>query len=62
MWRITGTTFTREECLRRALQEDWMSENVPSRDGAARAWAMARKWRSLALVAKASAEQHNTRP
>ena len=54
MWRITETTLTREHCLRRALELEWLSENSRSPNGGAQAWAEARRWRSLALVAKPS--------
>jgi hypothetical protein len=50
--RVVGeTSHTRAECLRRAQELDWMAENAPSPKGAAQAWAEARWWRSLALVA-----------
>ncbi len=52
MRRITGTTRTREYCLGRALDYDWLSENSRAADRGAWAWDRARLWRSLALVAR----------
>jgi hypothetical protein len=51
MRRMTTTNKTREECLKRARELDWMAENSVSRDGAAYAYDQARLWRSLALIA-----------
>jgi hypothetical protein len=48
---MTATDKTREECLRRAWELDWLTENSVSQAGAALAYDRARLWRSLALVA-----------
>jgi len=61
MRRITGTTLTRAECLRRAEELDWLADQAPLEAARAELWAKARKWRSLALVAatdELSAEEH----
>jgi hypothetical protein len=55
MRRIGTTTKTREECLRRALEYEWLAGNGPHTAGAAYAWDQARFWRSLALVAQPAA-------
>jgi hypothetical protein len=52
MRRIATTTKTREECLGRAIELEWMADNSPSPAGAAYAWDQARLWRSLALLAR----------
>lgn len=52
MRRITGTDVSREECLRRALECEWLADGGGSAAGSAYAWDRARLWRSLALVAR----------
>jgi len=52
MWRVTKTPFTQQECLRRALDYAWLAENSRCEAAAAYAFYQARRWRSLALVAR----------
>lgn len=52
MQRMERTSHTREQCLRRAGELDWLADNAPSAEAAAQLWAEARMWRSLALVAR----------
>jgi hypothetical protein len=51
---IRSTSRTKEECLRRALEYEWMAENSPAPNAAAYAWNRARLWRSLSYVADPS--------
>jgi hypothetical protein len=48
---IRGTSRTQEECLRRALEYEWLAENSPDPNAAAYAWDRGRLWRSLSYVA-----------
>ncbi len=57
MRRISSVTETREQCLRKALQYEWQSENSRSEVAAAWAWDQARLWRSMTLVAEPEAIQ-----
>ncbi|WP_152536299.1 hypothetical protein [Mesorhizobium loti] len=52
MWRVTNTSFTQQECLRKALEYSWLAENSRSEAAAAYAFYQARYWRSLALVGR----------
>jgi hypothetical protein len=52
MRRMGHVEETRSECLRRAREYDWLSENSVSREGAAYFFDRARLWRSRALVAQ----------
>ena len=52
MRRITHVQEGREECLRRANDHEWHSENCPDPGVAAWCHEQARKWRSLALIAQ----------
>jgi hypothetical protein len=51
---IRGTSRTQEECLRRALEYEWLAENSPDPNAAAYAWDRARLWRSLSYVANSA--------
>jgi hypothetical protein len=51
---MTSTTETREQCLGRAAEWQWLADNSPNPRAAARAWDQARLWRSLALIARPS--------
>ena len=55
MWRVKQTDMTREACLRRAVELEWLAENSPTRKGWAVSLYEARRWRSLALVARPAA-------
>ena len=52
MWRVTNTSFTRQECQRKAVEYAWLAENGRCEAAAAYAFYLARRWRSLALVAR----------
>jgi hypothetical protein len=52
MRRIPETTLTRDECLRRAMELDWLADQCPRPEAGAECWAQARYWRSLALRAR----------
>jgi hypothetical protein len=52
MWRATNTSFTRQQCLGKAMEYEWLAENSRSQRAAACAFYQARYWKSLALVAR----------
>jgi hypothetical protein len=52
MWRVTDMPFTQQECLRQAVEYTWLAENSRCQASAAYAFYKARRWKSLALVAR----------
>lgn len=56
MRRITRPAETREECLRRATDYEWLAREAPAKAGADHAWHMSRLWRGLALAAAPEGE------
>lgn len=62
MRRIAETTETKERCLGRALEFEWLAENSLRPSAVAYALYRARYWRSLALVARSSYEPDTERP
>ena len=51
--RVNGSTdMSREECLGRALEHEWMAENCLNLRSAVYNYDRARQWRSLSYVAK----------
>jgi hypothetical protein len=52
MRTIRSTDKSKEECLRRALEYEWMADNSPNPNAAAYDWDQARLWRSLFYVAQ----------
>jgi hypothetical protein len=52
MLRVTNTSFTQKECLRKAAEYAWLAENGSDAAAAAFAFYQARRWRSLALIAR----------
>lgn len=52
MRRVTNTSNTQQECLRRAAEYTWLAENSRSEAAATYAFHQARRWKSLALVAQ----------
>jgi hypothetical protein len=59
MRRIVSSPWSREECLRRAREDEWLAQQCRSAAGAAELFDRIRLWRSLALVA---APEHPTGP
>lgn len=59
MRRIVSSPWSREECLRRAREDEWLARQCRSAAGAAELFDRIRLWRSLALVA---APEHPTGP
>ena len=59
MRRIVSSPWSREECLRRAKEDEWLAQQCRSAAGAAEIFDRIRLWRSLAVVA---APEHPTGP
>ena len=57
MRRITYVDQTREECLQRAQNYEWRSQDTANRPYGAFLHEQARKWRSLALIAKPKSQE-----
>jgi hypothetical protein len=52
MYTIRGTEQTKEECLRRALEYEWLMENCTTLEGEGYFWHRARYWKSMYYAAK----------